>query len=777
MADLDMSLCSGDTHCWLVPAFIGQVVGLVLGVLIGEIRVYCKTQRLRRQLDVAKLKLHLRPDNSSSSRQLSLFGGGYTAKNATAQSANGWDSSSPALELVEADDLEVIRSMPVQASQSTHKSEDAYLSEMKADAFNEALTILWPHISKYVEKVLREDVQPLMQESMPEVLSGIRFTANKCHLGKTPARFDRVTAVKVERAPAGHDPLNSSVGRESLRLVADVSLVGDCEIELEVPWLGSGSLGTFISSVAAAETHLGVSDIRLSGTLVVELCHLLDDLPLIGGIQVYFVNPPSLDLKLTGALGLLQNVAAFKKKLMDAVLKQLTSVLVLPKRIASPLSDEVDIFRLSTPMPVGMMRIQVEAAHFLSSAKARSVPNFGTKDLLRSFESIKSWRPYASSSNTNPPLYIRVVFGDVAYCTPVAISSDGEAVFWKHGHTFDFTVHDPVAQKFMVYLHIEESNMLFGQMQGECLGFGEIRVEALLTSSAQKHKLKLAKQLEEDCPVFAESRRPEITIHKEWRSFSSTDVELAQSLTEVGLPSWTIHSREDVEGEAITEGHRDINCKLLIGFYGARNLPCNKSTYWCKVTSTNVVNFNKLEQDKASQQHRTGKAKETAHVQGRSCSHWRYGPEAEGNESDVVEGNMVEVLWEQPKFFHFHDLMDAQITVELFFSSEPGVTNSLGSFEFDAASLAQRPGLVEVVDRELLPPPDEALRGQRPSVRIVFQLWLLGIIGDEQPDNERDNSLIMDARPTYVAHASNTRWELRPDPGAEADHGTKAVQI
>ena len=78
------------------------------------------------------------------------------------------------------------------------------------------------------------------------------------------------------------DTSNNSVIMEM-----DIEYDGDCTLEMEV--------GTSLANIP-----LGIKDIKLSGTMRIELRDMVPCSPLISAIVAYFVDPPKMDFDLTG---------------------------------------------------------------------------------------------------------------------------------------------------------------------------------------------------------------------------------------------------------------------------------------------------------------------------------------------------------------------------------------------------------------------------------------------------------------------------------------------
>ena len=73
---------------------------------------------------------------------------------------------------------------------------------------------------------------------------------------------------------------------DSVILQMDLDYDGDCTLEMQV--------GTSLGSIP-----LGIKDIKLQGTMRVELKDFVDYSPLISAVVAYFIDPPKLDFDLT----------------------------------------------------------------------------------------------------------------------------------------------------------------------------------------------------------------------------------------------------------------------------------------------------------------------------------------------------------------------------------------------------------------------------------------------------------------------------------------------
>ncbi|CAJ1406791.1 unnamed protein product, partial [Effrenium voratum] len=134
-------------------------------------------------------------------------------------------------------------------------------------------------------------------------------------------------------------------------------------------------VGFFLDTEANIELKvrgatLGVNRIRLKGDLLIRLEPLIEELPVVGGVVVCFLNQPDLEFHYTG---LAQRVDAtvLRARLQRLINSAVASSLVLPHVIAVPIGTEeqnVDRALLGDPEPVGVLRVWALRAAGLPSS-------------------------------------------------------------------------------------------------------------------------------------------------------------------------------------------------------------------------------------------------------------------------------------------------------------------------------------------------------------------------------------------------------------------------
>ncbi len=88
---------------------------------------------------------------------------------------------------------------------------------------------------------------------------------------------------------------------------------------------------------------------------------MIGDIPLIGGLQVFFMRQPEIDFDLGGAANLLE-IPGIHGLLMGAIDDQVAKNLVLPNKLSIILSDQVSAERVKMPTPEGVLAITVVEA-------------------------------------------------------------------------------------------------------------------------------------------------------------------------------------------------------------------------------------------------------------------------------------------------------------------------------------------------------------------------------------------------------------------------------
>jgi Ca2+-dependent lipid-binding protein len=194
---------------------------------------------------------------------------------------------------------------------------------------NNMIHHMWPYIGAMVKKILKENVEPAMQASLPSSLSSLTFET--ISFGQVAPKITGINSYAPDDAP------------DEFILDLDLLYEGDAKIKL------------CVKSVT-----MGVSAIQLRGMLRVIFKPFVGEPNPIGGLTVFFLNRPKIKFDLINLLNVL-DIPGLKSKLRSVAEDVICSIMVLPNRIVIPMSPELvaDDSDLRYPIPEGIVRMKV----------------------------------------------------------------------------------------------------------------------------------------------------------------------------------------------------------------------------------------------------------------------------------------------------------------------------------------------------------------------------------------------------------------------------------
>ncbi|XP_071343953.1 extended synaptotagmin-3 [Trachinotus anak] len=203
----------------------------------------------------------------------------------------------------------------------------------KVDWINKLLEQAWPFFGMYMEKLLKENIQPAVRLSSGALKM---FTFTKIHFGHVPLRITGIKAYTHE------------VDQKEVVLDMNLCYDGDVDIDAEVQ-----------PPIVA-----GVKGLKLKGTIRVILEPLIGQVPLVGGVTFFFIRPPTLEINWTGMTNLLDS-PAFSSLSEETIVDVISSFMVLPNRMCFPLVDQVKVDQMRFPLPRGVVRVHLLEARDL----------------------------------------------------------------------------------------------------------------------------------------------------------------------------------------------------------------------------------------------------------------------------------------------------------------------------------------------------------------------------------------------------------------------------
>uniref|UniRef100_A0A146M9W3 Extended synaptotagmin-2 n=1 Tax=Lygus hesperus TaxID=30085 RepID=A0A146M9W3_LYGHE len=201
----------------------------------------------------------------------------------------------------------------------------------RAEWVNRIINQVWPNVNHYAKDLIKDVIEPAVRESLLQYkLSGFSF--QKMRLGTIPPR---VGGIKV---------YDKNVSRNEIIMDMDLFYAGDCDISFSL----SGMSG-------------GIKDFQIHGMIRIVMKPLIRTIPLVGGLQIYFLNNPTIDFNLVGVADLL-DMPGLSDMLRKIIVEQISAMMVLPNKLPIVLSDTVPHKVLKFPEPQGVLRVHVVEA-------------------------------------------------------------------------------------------------------------------------------------------------------------------------------------------------------------------------------------------------------------------------------------------------------------------------------------------------------------------------------------------------------------------------------
>jgi len=240
---------------------------------------------------------------------------------------------------------------------------------------NQIVVKMWPQVNKAATRIVQESVTPAIQASMPSRLaSGTHF--KEFTLGSKTPVFGPIT---VNDRPNGS---NITVG---FAYESDVDI--------------------YLSAVVAT---IGIQGLKICGEMHVVLEPLLEEMPVVGAAKVYFLNPPTIDFNLRGAGSITKVVPGLKSLITNAVKSVVASMIVLPNAYVvpvaeyGPLGSPMDPALLSSPMPLGVLRVAALRAAGLTASDMSLLGPATSDPFVTAQVGDTTWESKVVNKNLNP---------------------------------------------------------------------------------------------------------------------------------------------------------------------------------------------------------------------------------------------------------------------------------------------------------------------------------------------------------------------------------------
>ncbi|XP_076750730.1 extended synaptotagmin-like protein 2 isoform X2 [Xylocopa sonorina] len=205
----------------------------------------------------------------------------------------------------------------------------------RAEWLNKVLYKVWPSINQFARELCKQSIEPAILEKLVEYkIKGFQF--ERLVLGRIPLKIYGIKAY------------DKNTSRNEVIIDADIIYAGDCDITF--------SIGNIKG---------GIKDFQIRGLMRIVMKPLLSAMPIVGGVQAFFLNPPAINFNLVGVADVL-DLPGLNDILRKTIVEQIAAFVVLPNKIVIPLCESVPVESLKIPEPEGVLRIHVvEAKHLM----------------------------------------------------------------------------------------------------------------------------------------------------------------------------------------------------------------------------------------------------------------------------------------------------------------------------------------------------------------------------------------------------------------------------
>ncbi|CAK0799552.1 unnamed protein product, partial [Prorocentrum cordatum] len=218
---------------------------------------------------------------------------------------------------------------------------------------NVAVRELWPEMTRFVSRILKESVEDSIKASVPWFLQGLGF--GSLSFGESAIELEQVDVRGVDQVCSWTGPVRD------LKVTAQINW----DAAVDVSWKANS--GTLI-----------FEQVAIKGSLVIYLKRMLPRPPFFSGLRIYFADPPpSVALKLTiEALGQALSPIWLENQLASAIRNALIAQLMLPRvaPILLDINDDDAWFQVRRVLPEGVLHIRVERASGLAPPPSSGLP-------------------------------------------------------------------------------------------------------------------------------------------------------------------------------------------------------------------------------------------------------------------------------------------------------------------------------------------------------------------------------------------------------------------
>ncbi|KAM7261114.1 hypothetical protein ACFE04_026589 [Oxalis oulophora] len=205
---------------------------------------------------------------------------------------------------------------------------------------NKQLSKLWPFVAEAAELVIRESVEPLLEEYRPPGITSLKFS--KLSLGSVAPKIEGIRVQNLKK--------------------------GQITMDIDFRWGGDPSIVLGVEAALVASLPIQLKDLEVF-TVARVIFQLSEEIPCISAVVVALLPEPKprIDYTLKAVGGSLTAIPGLSDMIDDTVTTIVTDMLQWPHRIVVPLGGvDVDVSDLELK-PQGKLTVTVVKANSLKN--------------------------------------------------------------------------------------------------------------------------------------------------------------------------------------------------------------------------------------------------------------------------------------------------------------------------------------------------------------------------------------------------------------------------
>ncbi|KAL1543460.1 calcium-dependent lipid-binding protein-like [Salvia divinorum] len=205
---------------------------------------------------------------------------------------------------------------------------------------NKQLNKLWPFVADAAEAVIKESVEPLLEEYRPPGITSLKFS--KLSLGTVAPKIEGIRVQSLKE--------------------------GQITMDIDLRWGGDPSIILAVEAALVASIPIQLKDLKVF-TVVRAIFQLTDEIPCISAVVVALLAEPKprIDYTLKAVGGSLTAIPGLSDMIDDTVNTIVMDMLQWPHRIVVPIGGiPVDTSELELK-PVGLLKVTIVKANDLKN--------------------------------------------------------------------------------------------------------------------------------------------------------------------------------------------------------------------------------------------------------------------------------------------------------------------------------------------------------------------------------------------------------------------------